>query len=188
MTAQKNDQFLATDEWRDIVGYEGLYKVHPSGKVSTVERKIWTRVAPAIVKKPYLTKEGYCMIRLSKDGKSKATGLHRLVAMAFIPNPENKPEVDHIDGNPANNSVENLRWVTPTENRLNPITRIRRSGKNSPVSRKVRCIQTGDVFDSLYQASEWLGLSKGALARSLCKKQKCGGYDWEYLSKKGGQI
>ena len=184
MTDQSNNaQLLADEAWRDIAGYEGLYKVHPSGKVATVERRIWTRIAPAIVKKSFLTKEGYHMIRLSKDGKNKSTGLHRIVATAFIPNPDNKPEVDHIDGNPANNSVENLRWVTATENRLNPVTRQRRSGKNNPMSRKVKCVETGEVFESLRQASAWLGFSKGALARSLCKKQKCGGYEWEYVSK-----
>lgn len=70
-----------------------------------------------------ITKYGYKRVSI----KRKKYAVHRLVALAFIPNPENKPEIDHIDGNPQNNNVSNLRWVTRRENELNPITRERLS-------------------------------------------------------------
>ena len=66
--------------------------------------------------KPSLTTTGYYKVDLRKDGKRKSMKAHRLVAMAFIPNPEDKPHINHIDGNPLNNNVENLEWCTPREN------------------------------------------------------------------------
>ena len=69
------------------------------------------------IKKPYTNKNnGYLIIDLCKDNKSKKVPVHRLVAEAFIPNPENKPTVDHADGDRTNNSIENLRWATYSEN------------------------------------------------------------------------
>ena len=63
------------------------------------------------------TSKGYLRVYLSKNGKRKHHKVHRLVARAFIPNPENKPQVNHIDGNKKNNSITNLEWVTDTENK-----------------------------------------------------------------------
>ena len=66
-------------------------------------------------------------VTLCKNGKTKRLSVHRLVAETFVPNPEGKPVVDHIDTNPKNNSVDNLRWVTTQENCMNPLTRINNS-------------------------------------------------------------
>lgn len=103
--------------WKDVVGYEGLYEVSNLGKVRSVSRgnrKGRVRV---------LYQSGrYLDVVLSKEGKHKTHDVHRLVAMAFIPNPNNKAQIDHIDGNSINNNVTNLRWATPKENNNNPIT------------------------------------------------------------------
>lgn len=92
--------------WKDIKGYEGLYKVSNTGKVfSCKSNKILSTNG-----------QGYLQVQLRKDNASKAKRIHRLVAEAFIPNPENKPQINHIDHNPQNNNVENLEWVTSYEN------------------------------------------------------------------------
>lgn len=118
--------------WRDIKGYEGLYQISNIGEVSRL-KKSGNRKKPM---KPE-NKNGYLRVVLCKNGMTKHMFIHRLVAEAFIPNIENKPFVDHIDANPSNNIVSNLRWVTSKENSNNPITifnlRKANSGKNNPM-------------------------------------------------------
>lgn len=116
------------EEWLPVGGYEGLYEVSNLGRVRSVERYIFDhgleteRYVPSTVLKPWRsshkTKDHvyYQMVTLCRNGKIKRVGVHRLVAKAFIPNPLNKPQINHIDGNPQNNNVKNLEWVTNGEN------------------------------------------------------------------------
>ena len=110
-----------SEEWKDIVGYEGLYKVSNTGKVMRLEREVSgkcgsIRHKPARLLKPSQGGKGACkgngylQVALIRDGKAKPTKIHRLVAEAFIPNPYLLPQVNHIDGNKLNNNVENLEW------------------------------------------------------------------------------
>ena len=98
--------------WKDVEGFEGLYRVSNEGVlVSTPRFGTYGGVM-----KPYKLNSGYEMYRLYKDGKTYCELAHRLLAKHFIPNLENKPCVNHIDGNRVNNSLENLEWVTQKEN------------------------------------------------------------------------
>lgn len=94
------------EEWKDITGYEGLYQVSNLGRV---------RRSGKILKGGYNNK-GYHTINLCKNGISKSFFVHRLVAIAFIPNPNNFPIVNHKDENPKNNCVDNLEWCTKSYN------------------------------------------------------------------------
>lgn len=120
---------LEGEIWKPIPEYEGLYEVSNKGRVKALEREVINNGGLQRKHERVLKTGGdrYCNVVLCKNGKIKPTAVHKLVALAFIPNPENKPYIDHIDTNPNNNCVENLRWVTPSENMLNPLTRKKNS-------------------------------------------------------------
>lgn len=98
------------EDFVDVIGYEGLYKINQVGEIFAVRKQ---------KKMKQQINRGYYSVCLSKDGKEKTCKIHRLVAIQFISNPNNLPEVDHIDRNKRNNSLENLRWVTSRTNSLN---------------------------------------------------------------------
>lgn len=117
---------MENEVWRDIEGYEGLYRVSNLGRVSSIKRTVSMRINDSTTKqtvngrimKPWITgyNSNYFCVSLCLSGKRKNNLVHRLVARAFIENKENKPQVDHIDGNQKNNNVKNLRWVSNHEN------------------------------------------------------------------------
>ena len=106
----KSIENLPGEVWKDVEGYEGLYKISNKGRVKSLR---WNgeRILKA-------TKNNYMCLTLTIDGKQKHHNVHVLVERAFIPNPENKSCVNHIDGNKQNNCVENLEWATYSENIL----------------------------------------------------------------------
>lgn len=117
-------ELFDSEEWRPVVGYEGLYEVSNLGRVKALERSVkshnqvceFYRTYPERLISMHRLDRNYYQVFICKDGVSKGYLIHRLVAEAFIPNPENKPEVNHKDRNPANNCVSNLEWVTKLEN------------------------------------------------------------------------
>ena len=118
---------MKPEEWRDIQGYEGMYQVSSYGNVKRVAHDIeFERQGKICVRHldermfslPKPGKEGYLSIQLTKDGKGKDYLVHRLVALAFIPQIEGKPQVNHKDGNKQNNYVENLEWMDAREQQL----------------------------------------------------------------------
>lgn len=104
---------IPTEEWKDIVGYEGLYQVSNKGNVRSLPR----RNAKNGILKPIITHDGYLTVGLCKNGKGKIYKIHRLVATAFIDNPNNLPCINHINEfDKFDNSVENLEWCTVAYN------------------------------------------------------------------------
>lgn len=97
-----------TEIGKPIPGYENLYEISNLGRISNYRK----------ILKTYKINSGYVAFKLQKDGMRKSVLLHRLVAELFIPNPDGKSEVNHIDGNKENNCVSNLEWVSSSENKL----------------------------------------------------------------------
>ena len=157
------------EEMKDIKDYEGLYAITKNGNVWSYKSKKYL--------KPTLAR-GYQKVALYKDGKKKDLYIHRLVAEAYIPNPEKKPQVNHLDENKLNNSVSNLEWATAKEN-SNYGTRTERSNKKR--SKPVYCVELDRVFDGISQAARELDLNKKHICDCCKGRYKThGGYHWQY--------
>ena len=125
--------------WKDVLGYKGLYQVSNYGNIKSLSfgpKNICLSNTEQLLKTSK-SSTGYVHVQLYKDGKSKTVNVHRLVANAFVKNPFNKPEVNHIDANRSNNHADNLEWVTHSENLKHAVktgNRIPPSIKNSNLS------------------------------------------------------
>ena len=119
--------------WRDIPGFEGLYQASNLGEIKSLEKEVWNAhqmiARPEKILKPFSDKKGYLRVKLYKSGRNYTKKIHRLIAQTFLSNPDNKPEVNHEDGNKSNNKVNNLSWATTEEN-------IRHAYKNGLIKRK----------------------------------------------------
>lgn len=171
-----------TEQWRDVPGYDGLYQVSDRGRVYRVDRGHHMA--------GMCNHDGYRIVTLCKDGKQCKVFVHRLVAAVFVPNPDNKPEVNHKDGNKANNMASNLEWCTRLENvrhacatglRSKEQYRARALAASMKTRRKVRR-SDGAIFDSVTEAAQSIGKTCAAVynvMRGL--RLSAGGYSFEYL-------
>lgn len=156
---------------RDIVGYEGLYAVTSCGKVWSYKRKIFLAQR--------YDDDGYLRVNLCKNGKYKTKHIHRLVAEAYIPNPEGKSQVDHIDEVKTHNWLKNLRWATPAENSRHSNLGRKRTWSNK--RRPIYCVELDKVFPTQREAARQLNINVASLNRALRgDRGTCGGYHWKY--------
>ena len=168
------------EEWKDIEGYECKYQISNAGKVrSLINNKNQVRKTPLILK-PYLDDDGYEIIRLFKNSKSKTFKVHRLVAKHFLNNYENKPSVDHIDTDRRNNNYKNLKWVTNKENSNNPntIKNLKQVGiKYKYLYGKPIIDKNGNKYISIIDAARKLKISRSKIQYHL--KNQTG--EWKYV-------
>ena len=177
---------------KDIVGFEGLYKISSNGVVYSLGNGNSTNSTTKTLRVLSIgvTPNGYTKVKLSKDGKKYWSSVHRLVAKAFIPNPDNKPQVNHKDCNKLNNDISNLEWVTGRENIDHSIKngrQIAKKGKDSTCSKSVKQISKDGillkVWGSINEVKRELGYNSFGIIK-CCKKQKkyntAYGYKWEY--------
>lgn len=189
------------EEWKDIVGYEGLYQVSTLGRVKSFHKGNTPRLL-----KPHRCSNEYLMVQLSKDGLVTHMLIHRLVAQAFIDNPCNYPQVNHKDEDVTNNRVDNLEWCTakynsnygthnqrlseskkgwhPSEEVIEGMRqRMIERHKNTPhpMRKKVLCVETGQIFESIKSAQEFVHLT-GVYNVVQGKRKTAGGYHWRYVN------
>lgn len=188
--------------YKDIEGYEGLYQVSNLGKVKALEKIVWNGKGNVYFSEkilaPTTDKDGYLNLTLHHKGKAKTFKIHRLVAKAFIDNPENKPQVNHKDGNKQNNYVDNLEWVTGKENiqHAYKVHLMNQDGKNNAMYGRLGAdnpnsipiyqldIHTNKIikeFDSLTSAARELQVTPGHICQ-VCKGKRTSayGYKWCY--------
>lgn len=195
-----NEEFIQSialpdEEWKEVPGLEGYCLASSLGRIVSCGRYVNSSYGSIKWKEPKLQvancdKNGYCSVSISIQGKQKRVLVHRLIAKAFIPNPENKSDIDHIDANRSNNLKSNLRWCTKSENNRNPITASRNSsakrGKQHPHNfSPVVGIKDGIVVHS-YKSAKFAitdGYSVDAIYQACKGKRKTyKGMIWMYLS------
>ncbi len=119
---------------------------------------------------------GYCQVSLYKNGKNKCYRVNRLVALAFIPNPDNKPQVNHLNEIRSDNRITNLEWTTIAENS-------NYGNRNDKMAeshyKSVRCIETGEEYKSITYAAECIGVVEGSIRNAIKKGGTCKGHHWE---------
>lgn len=180
--------------WKNIKGYEGLYQISNLGNVKSLSRTLVRKNGSIFSVKERILKhqndpKGYPTVTLIYLKNKVVHRVHRLIAEAFIPNPENKPQVDHIDGNRENYNLNNLRWVSSSENHLNPITIKRRKESNSHIGKGLNAksvigtsLSNGEtIYFSKIKDAEKCGFIPSCItqnARGKIKYHK--GYVWKY--------
>ena len=164
--------------WKDVPGYEDLYKASDKGQVYSKTRK-------KLLHQSY--SNGYLKVTLVKDKVEKTILVHRLIALTFLPNPNNYPCVNHKDESRDNNNVENLEWCTYSYNinyRTAPIRISKKHINHKSVSVRVLCYQNGNFikeYPSIREAQRHTGVKNQNI--TLCcqgKIRQAGGYVWKY--------
>lgn len=198
---------MSNETWRPCVGYEGLYEVSNMGEVRSLKRKVQYKAYGKDMVRTQkgrilsqINKDGYRQVSLWKDGKNKIWRVHRLVALAFIPNPNNKPFINHLDEVRDNNCVENLEWCTPAENLSYGTARER--GRETQIrgwrerkyhtSLSERCRPFGKysksgellaIFMSANDAERSMGKSSSCIWKCLHGYLRTAyGYKWEFIN------
>lgn len=159
---------------KDIKGYEGLYAITSCGRV-------WSYRAKRFLK-PQKSNSGYLRVNLCKDGKQKKCYLHRLVAETYLPNPDNLPQVNHIDEDKTNNALPNLEYCDAAYN-INYGTGRERSAKAH--QKKVICLETNEIFESVSEAAKAVDVAVSCISRCITGRHKtAAGYHWKYYDEK----
>lgn len=172
--------------WKDIPGYEGYYQASTLGRIRSVERVVEyvkhypdkdvsaKHHFPSKIRVPGIT-AGYQSLVLSIDGIHRDELVHRLVALTFVPNPLNLPQVDHIDGDREHNCASNLRWVTNKENIQNSVKRGEHTSQKYRNGRKVKCLEDDKVFETMRAAERYYKIPAGMISSGIRSNQKVHG-------------
>lgn len=180
--------------WKYINGFYGEFSVSNYGRVRSETRWCEHKRYGRFIKKGKLfvlseNSRGYLSVTLSHNGKSYSKFVHRLVAEAFIPNPANKPQVNHIDGNRKNNTVDNLEWATQSENNLHSYRKLGRikiglRGKDCKIAKVILQIKGDKIIAEFYgtmEAERVTGICHQDIGKVANGKHKsAGGYIWKW--------
>ena len=175
------------EEWRDVPGYEGLYQVSSLGRVRAPEKR---DLRGHIRKEKPISQstnwQGRPRVSLRRDGTKRVHFVHRLVALAFVPNPDEKGEVNHINGDKADNRAENLEWCTRSENMLHAEKTGLHSMAPALEAHKVKVCQIAGrvvikAFNSIEDAARETGVNAQNISSAASgRRGTAGGYEWRY--------
>lgn len=165
------------EQWKPIKGYEELYEISSYGNICIKTKKKLLKLNK--------NSRGYIVITFTKNKIQKSYSVHRLVAEAFIPNPENKPQVNHINGDKTDNRVENLEWCTGSEN-------MQHCYKNNLQKKRFKRVNQYTLdncfvkqWDSLTQIEKELHIKHSKVSMVCnCKRKKAGNFIWRYADEK----
>ena len=181
---------MKNEEWRDVAGYEGLYQVSSMGRVKSLERKnCLGRTVKERILKSRTNRYGYMEVNLCADGKRKMLKVHRLVCQAFHDNPDNKPEVNHVNEDKTDNRACNLEWSTRRENN-NHGSRNERVAKalGKPIAQYTLDGKLVKVWPSTMEVQRQTGFSQGHICKAANGKFKqVYGFIWKYVGWKKGR-
>lgn len=185
---EKQHKNTATDQqdevWKDVVGYEGLYRISNQGTVCRLYKNGKVNfMTPRIL-------NGYWRVKLCNGNTQKEYFLHRLIAQAFIPNPDNKPEINHINGIKTDNRIENLEWVTRSENAIHATktgllkySEYRYNRARDINSKPVMCVETRKIYVSCTEAGKDIKTDAAHIGECISgKRSTAGGYHWKLVS------
>lgn len=170
------------EQWLVVGGYDN-YMISSLGRVKSLN---YHNSGVERILKPSVGTNGYLSVVLSNCGKTKRVMIHRLVAEAFVPNPENKPCVDHINTKRNDNRAKNLRWCSLKENAENPKTKnnmcLAQKKNGDKFKKKVRCVETGEVYFGIKDTAQKIGVYPATLSGCLGNNIKTvKGYHWELV-------
>lgn len=169
--------------WKDIPNYEGLYQVSNLGRVKSFRKSTKYHCKNEYILKPNIASHGYAEVTFYKNTIRHKFLIHRLVASAFVPNPDNLPQINHKDENRTNNTADNLEWCTAEYNNAYGTARIRSiDTKSIPIEQVTFDGKIIAVYRSTRIAAEILGINKGTLKSAINKHYQFKGYYWQYSS------
>lgn len=161
--------------WKDVAGYEGLYQVSNFGRVKNIITNLFMKQS--------VSKNGYLLVNLSKDGKQKVHTVHRLVIIAHIGKIKDKPFVNHKNGDKRDNRLKNLEWCTKSENAKHSLYELK-NHHGAVFAKPVRCVETGKIFPSSVVAAKGNStLARYIRASAAHRKyyETADGYHWEWV-------
>ena len=169
--------------WKDIKDYEGLYQISNLGRIKSFRRSTKFKCPDEYILTPTVANNGYMQVTFYKDKTKHKFLVHRLVAKAFLPNPNNYPQVNHKDENRENNRVDNLEWCTAEYNNAYGTAQLR---KIDTVSKPIEQLTYDGKVIAIYRstriASEILHIERGTLSSAINKHSQCQGFFWRYSS------
>jgi len=168
------------ETWKDIPGYEGSYQISNTGRVRSLDRRInmdygATRLHKGSVLTPQSQRSGHMYVSLKVDGIKKHMRIHRLVLLAFVGKPKKDEECLHLDGNPRNNNLVNLKWGTRKENMQQSVAHGTHGSLHA--SRKRKVFIQGVEYESVNKAARLLNLAPSSV-HHRCTHSKYG--DWSF--------